>query len=239
MKHRNICVVGDPDQSIYAWRGADIKNILEFERDYPDAKVVRLEQNYRSTQTILAAADKLIANNLQRKKKSLWTENAKGEKVKLIHCQDEHDEAAVVTKELQALHDNKGLDWNRMAIFYRMNALSRVMEDALRRANVPYQIAHGVEFYNRKEIKDVLAYLRILANPADEVSLDRIINVPAHGIGDSSVKQIQAFAVAHGLTFWNTLEVISTVPGLSTRPSIRSKVLSRRLTSFARLRLRE
>jgi DNA helicase-2/ATP-dependent DNA helicase PcrA len=217
-KHRNLCVVGDPDQSIYAWRGADIKNILEFERDYADAKVVRLEQNYRSTKTILAIADKLIANNLQRKKKTLWTENPEGEKVKLICCQDEHDEAAIVTKELQSLHE-KGVDWNRMAIFYRMNALSRVMEDELRRAGVPYQIARGVEFYNRKEIKDVLAYLRVIANPADEVSLDRIINVPPRGIGDSSVKQIQGFAVAHGLTFWNTLEVISTVPGLSTRAS--------------------
>ena len=216
-KHRNICVVGDPDQSIYAWRGADIKNILEFERDYPDAKVVRLEQNYRSTKTILAAADKLIDNNQQRKQKSLWTDNAAGEKIKLICCQDEHDEAAMVTKELQTLHEEKKIDWNQMAIFYRMNSLSRVMEDALRRANVPYQIARGVEFYNRKEIKDVLAYLRVVANPMDEVSLDRIINVPTRGIGDSSVKQIQAFAVAHGLTFWNALEVIDTVPGLSSR----------------------
>jgi DNA helicase-2/ATP-dependent DNA helicase PcrA len=217
MKHGNICVVGDPDQSIYAWRGADIKNILEFERDYPTTKVVRLEQNYRSTKTILAVADKLIANNLQRKKKSLWTENGEGDKVQLILCQDEHDEADIVTKHLKSLHDDKGIDWNKMAIFYRMNALSRVMEDALRRAHVPYQIARGVEFYNRKEIKDVLAYLRVIANPADEVSLDRIINVPTRGIGDSSVKQIQAFAIAHGLTFWNTLEVITTVPGLSTR----------------------
>ena len=225
MKHKNLCVVGDPDQSIYAWRGADIKNILEFERDYPGAKVVRLEQNYRSTKTILAVADQLIGNNSQRRKKSLWTENGDGEKVKLVLCQDEYDEANIVTQEFQSLHE-KGIDWNKMAIFYRMNALSRVMENALRRAGVPYQIARGVEFYNRKEIKDVLAYLRVIDNPADEVSLDRIINVPTRGIGDSSVKQIQAFALAHGLTFWNTLEVITTVPGLSTRAvnSIRSFV---------------
>ena len=158
-------MVGDPDQSIYAWRGADIKNILDFEKDYPDAKVVRLEQNYRSTKTILDVASKLIARNLQRKEKSLWTENAAGEPVKLILCQDEHDEAAVVTQELRQLHEKGKYDWNKMAIFYRMNSLSRVMEDALRRANVPYQIARGVEFYNRKEIKDVLAYLRVIANP--------------------------------------------------------------------------
>lgn len=215
--HRNICVVGDPDQSIYGWRGADIKNILEFEKDYPDAKVVRLEQNYRSTRTILAVADKLIANNKLRKQKSLFTDNPDGEKVKLVLAQDEYDEADVVTAHLKELHDRQNLQWSKMAIFYRMNALSRVIEDKLLRAGIPYQIARGVEFYNRKEIKDVLAYLRVIANPADEVSLTRIINVPTRGIGDSSVKQIQAFAVAHGLTLWNTLEVITTVPGLSTR----------------------
>jgi DNA helicase-2/ATP-dependent DNA helicase PcrA len=216
-KHRNICVVGDPDQSIYAWRGADIKNILEFEKDYADAKVVRLEQNYRSTKTILAIADQLIANNTQRKKKSLFTENAEGEKVKIVLAQDEYDEADVVTNHLKSLHDNKGYDWNKMAVFYRMNALSRVIEDRLLKAGVPYQIARGVEFYNRKEIKDVLAYLRVLANPADEVSLTRIVNVPPRGLGESSIKQIQAYAIAHGLTLWNALEVITTIPGLSSR----------------------
>ncbi|MDB5301093.1 MAG: ATP-dependent helicase UvrD/PcrA, partial [Phycisphaerales bacterium] len=181
LKHRNLCVVGDPDQSIYAWRGADIQNILDFEKDYPDAKVVRLEQNYRSSQRILRIASQLIANNTQRRDKSLWTENAPGDAARLFLCQDEHDEAAVITQQLREAHEKGGFDWSKMAIFYRMNSLSRVMEDALRKAGVPYQIARGVEFYNRKEIKDVLAYLRVVANPSDEVSLSRIVNVPARG----------------------------------------------------------
>ena len=216
-KHRNICVVGDPDQSIYAWRGADIRNILDFETDYPDAKVVKLEQNYRSTKTILAIASQVIAQNTQRKDKGLWTENPQGEKAKLVLCQDEHDEADVVMKELKRLNEEAEIPWSRMAIFYRMNALSRVMEDALRRSNVPYQIARGVEFYNRKEIKDVLAYLRVVANPADEISLTRIINVPPRGIGDTTVKQIQTYAVANGMTLWDALERAGQITGLSAR----------------------
>jgi DNA helicase II / ATP-dependent DNA helicase PcrA len=217
MRHRNMCVVGDPDQSIYAWRGADIRNILEFEKDYPDAKVVRLEQNYRSTQRILEIASTLIAHNTQRKDKGLWTENPKGEKARLLLCQDEYDEADAVTKQLRELHEKHGYEWSRMAIFYRVNALSRVMEDALRRAGVPYQIARGVEFYNRREIKDVLAYLRAIANPNDEVSLDRIINVPPRGLGDTSVKQIQAWGISSGLNLWEALARAAEVPGLSTR----------------------
>jgi DNA helicase-2/ATP-dependent DNA helicase PcrA len=217
MEHRNICVVGDPDQSIYAWRGADIRNILEFEQDYPDAKVVRLEQNYRSTKTILQIADAVIANNTQRKEKSLWTENPQGDPAKVFLCQDEHDEAAVVMRELKDLNERAGIPWSGMAIFYRMNSLSRVMEDALRRANVPYQIARGVEFYNRKEIKDVLAYLRVIANPSDAVSLARIVNVPPRGIGDSSVKQMQVYATAHGLGLWEAMRQASQVHGLSSR----------------------
>src|SRR5204862_4273132 len=143
-------------QSIYAWRGADIRNILEFERDYPDATIVKLEQNYRSTKTILQIASQLIARNTQRKEKELWTENEQGGPAQLALCQDEYDEASVITKRLQSLHDEGKFDWSGMAIFYRMNSLSRVMEDGLRRAGVPYRIARGVEFYNRKEIKDVL-----------------------------------------------------------------------------------
>jgi DNA helicase-2/ATP-dependent DNA helicase PcrA len=216
-KHRNICVVGDPDQSIYAWRGADISNILDFERDYPDAKVVRLEQNYRSTKTILAIASKLIANNLHRKDKSLWTENADGEPATLYLCQDEHDEAATVTRELRELNEKHGVAWNDMAIFYRMNSLSRVMEESLFKSKVPYQIARGVEFYNRKEIKDVLAYLRVIANPADEVSLTRIVNVPTRGLGDSSVKHFAAHAVATGRSLFDALADAAGVTGATTR----------------------
>jgi DNA helicase II / ATP-dependent DNA helicase PcrA len=217
MKHRNICVVGDPDQSIYAWRGADIKNILEFERDYPDAKVVRLEQNYRSTKTILAIASKLIANNLQRKDKGLWTENGQGEPAELYLCQDEHDEAQVVMRRLKELNEKQGIAWNRMAIFYRMNSLSRVMEEALFKAKVPYQIARGVEFYNRKEIKDVLAYLRVVANPSDEVSLGRIVNVPPRGLGEGAMEKIQAYAVGTGMSIFEAMGDAGKVTGLTTR----------------------
>ena len=165
LRHKNLCVVGDPDQSIYAWRGADIQIILDFEKDYPDAKVIRLEQNYRSTKRILKIASTLIARNVHRKDKTLWTENAEGDPAPVLLCQNEHDEASAITAQLRTLHDKNRYEWSQMAIFYRMNALSRVMEDALRNANVPYQIARGVEFYNRKEIKDALAYLRIVSNP--------------------------------------------------------------------------
>jgi DNA helicase II / ATP-dependent DNA helicase PcrA len=216
LRRRNLCVVGDPDQSIYAWRGADINNILNFEKDYPDATVVRLEQNYRSTKTILSLADKLISHNVNRKEKRLWTENAEGEKAKVIHTQDEHEEARTITAELKKLAQ-QGTPWSQMAVFYRINALTRVMEDALRRAEVPYQIARGVEFYNRKEIKDVIAYLRVVANPADEVNLERIVNVPTRGIGDGALQHVQAFAVASGKTLWQALESAGQADGLSTR----------------------
>ncbi len=217
MRHRNMCVVGDPDQSIYAWRGADIQNILDFETDYPDARVVRLERNYRSTKTILRLASGLIARNKLRKDKTLWTENPAGERALLFLCQDERDEARVVAEQLRDLHDEQGIDWNKMAIFYRINALSRVMEDALRNANMPYVMARGVEFYNRREIKDVLAYLRVIVNPNDEVALERIINVPTRSIGDTSVRAMKTWGVSHGVSLWGAMENVSDVPGLSAR----------------------
>ena len=217
LRHRNMCVVGDPDQSIYAWRGADIQNILDFEKDYPDAKVVRLERNYRSTKTILQIASQLIANNKQRRKKDLWTENDQGQKATLLLCQDEYDEADVVAERIKELHDKEGHQWNEMAIFYRINALSRVMEDALRRRSMPYQIARGVEFYNRKEIKDVLAYLRVIANPDDEVNLTRIVNVPPRGLGDSGLKLLQTYAVGQGQSLWQSMEQATQIQGLSAR----------------------
>jgi DNA helicase-2/ATP-dependent DNA helicase PcrA len=216
LRHRNMCVVGDPDQSIYAWRGADLQNILDFEKDYADAKIVRLERNYRSTKTILAIASKLIARNRLRKDKTLWTENPQGAKARLFLCQDERDEAQVIAEELRALN-SQGVPWSDMAIFYRMNSLSRVMEDALRNANMPYVMARGVEFYNRKEIKDTLAYLRVVANPADEVSLTRIVNVPTRGIGDASIKQMQTWAIGNGTNLWGAMEQAAQVPGLSAR----------------------
>jgi DNA helicase II / ATP-dependent DNA helicase PcrA len=216
LKHRNICVVGDPDQSIYAWRGADIQNILDFEKDYADAKVVKLEQNYRSTQTILDIADNIIKKNRQRKDKRLWTKNARGDAAKLFLCGDEHEEALTLARHLRELKE-KGLSWNEMAVFYRINSLSRVMEDALRRSGVPYRIARGVDFYHRKEIKDVLAYLRVIANPNDELSLSRIVNVPARGIGDSAVKLMQVHALSNAWTLWETLQKFDQIPAVSTR----------------------
>jgi DNA helicase-2/ATP-dependent DNA helicase PcrA len=216
LAHRNICVVGDPDQSIYAWRGADIQNILDFEQDYRDAKVVKLEQNYRSTQSILDIASGLIGHNRQRKEKRLWTENARGEKAKLILTLDEHAEAQAIADEFKKLSE-AGAAWSDMAVFYRINALSRVMELALRRAGIPYRIARGVDFYHRKEIKDVLAYLRVIANPQDELSLVRIVNVPARGISDNTVKQMQVQALDKGWNLWETLLNIGDIPGVSAR----------------------
>jgi DNA helicase-2/ATP-dependent DNA helicase PcrA len=234
LRHRNMCVVGDPDQSIYAWRGADLQNILDFEKDYADAKIVRLERNYRSTKTILAIASKLIARNRLRKDKTLWTENPQGAKAKLFLCQEERDEAQVIAEELRALN-GQGVPWSDMAIFYRMNSLSRVMEDALRNANMPYVMARGVEFYNRKEIKDTLAYLRVVANPADEVSLTRIVNVPTRGIGDASVKQMQAWAIGNGTNLWGAMEQAAQVPGLSARAVNSIKAFVELVRSWRRL----
>ena len=215
-RHRNIAVVGDPDQSIYAWRGADIQNILDFEKDYPDAKVVKLEQNYRSTQRILDIASALISRNTQRKEKRLWTENPQGDPATLFFCADERDEALTIARHLQELH-RQGISYSQMAIFYRINALSRVMEDALRRSAIPYRIARGVDFYHRKEIKDVLSYLRVIVNPDDEISLSRIINTPARGISDNTLKQLQVHALSNQSTLCQTLQNAHTMPALSAR----------------------
>jgi DNA helicase-2/ATP-dependent DNA helicase PcrA len=187
--HGNICATGDPDQSIYGWRGANIQNILSFERDYPDAKVVRLEQNYRSTKRILSAADALIAENINRKEKTLWTENEHGFAVRVVECGSSEDEARMVASDIKE-RLAEGSKPAHIAIFYRVNSLTRPIEEALRREGIGYQIARGVEFYNRKEIKDVLAYLRVLVNPADEISLLRIINTPARKIGDTTVRRV-------------------------------------------------
>ncbi len=216
-KHGNICATGDPDQSIYGWRGADISNILEFEGQYPQAKVVALEQNYRSTQTILAAADALIQRNTARKHKALWTHNDSGDPVTVTTCSDERHEASWVVQQLQALHDDKNVPWGGMAVFYRMNSLSRVMEEQLRDHGVPYQIARGTAFYDRKEIKDAVAFLRAVANPADEVNLLRIINTPARGISDKTVKQLQAFSTAHNKPVHALLRDPTAVPNINTR----------------------
>jgi len=193
LDHENICATGDPDQSIYAWRGADISNILEFESDYPNATVVRLEENYRSTAPILAAASRLISQNKMRKEKALWTRRSGGAGVRVVYCDDEHAEAQLIAKRV-AEYVRAGGRYDEVAVFYRINALSRVLEEALLRAGTPYRIARGVEFYNRKVVKDVLAYLKLLVNPADDLSCLRIINTPPRGIGPTTTRRLQDYA---------------------------------------------
>ena len=188
-EHRNVCVVGDSDQSIYKWRGADVRNILDFEEDFPGTKVVRLEQNYRSTQSILALAAGVIANNVQRKDKTLWTENAAGTPARLYRAWDEQEEAGFVAQSILGLR-GEGVPWDDVAVFYRTNAQSRVLEDALRRGRIPYVIVGGVRFYERREIRDVLAYLRIIINPADDVAFRRAIGAPARGIGATTLARL-------------------------------------------------
>lgn len=198
--HKNICVVGDADQSIYGWRGANMENILNFENDYPNAKVVLLEQNYRSTKNILAAANSVIKNNTIRKEKRLWTDNDAGEKISYYRAQSEQDETHYVISQVQLGVKQKGYNYGDMAILYRTNAQSRVIEENLVKANLPYKIVGGLKFYDRKEIKDVLAYLRLLANPQDNLSFRRVINEPKRGIGPGTLAKLEEFANAQGIS---------------------------------------
>ena len=211
--HGNICATGDPDQSIYGWRGANIRNILEFERDFRDAVVVRLEQNYRSTGHILRVASELIKTNRHRKHKDLWTESGPGEPVRVWEFSDGDDEAERIAQTIADLRA-QGRPYSDFAIFYRINAVSRGFEEALRARGIPYKIARGVEFYNRKEIRDVLAYLRVLVNPADQVALLRIINTPVRGIGKTTIERLTDHAKAGGHTLLETLADAEQVPGL-------------------------
>ncbi len=204
-QHHNVCVVGDSDQSVYGFRGADMRNILEFEEAFPDTTIVVLEQNYRSTQTILDAANAVIANNLKRKPKMLWSDAGSGEPIVRYQAESEHDEASFVCHEIARLHDIDHLAWADIAVFYRTNAQSRVVEEELVRRSIPYKVIGGTRFYDRREIKDALAYLRSVVNPADEVSLKRIVNVPKRGIGDTSVGKIDAWATEHGVAFGDAL----------------------------------
>ena len=200
-KHRNICVVGDSDQSVYRFRGADIRNILEFEEKFPDATVIVLEQNYRSTSTILDAANAVIANNAMRRPKALWTEQVGGELIRRYFAEDEHEESAWVCREMQRLHEHENQRWGDMAVFYRTNAMSRVLEEQLVRLKIPYRVVGGTRFYDRREVKDALAYLRAVVNPSDEVSMKRVVNVPKRGVGDTSVARLEAWAAGKGLPF--------------------------------------
>ncbi len=212
-----LCVVGDADQSIYAFRGADIRNIEDFENDYPDATVVLLEQNYRSTQTILSAANAVIAKNPSRKPKRLWTDSGEGEQIVGYVADNEHDEAAFVAGEVDRLGDEHGVKAHQVAVFYRTNAQSRVFEEVFIRVGLPYKVVGGVRFYERKEVRDALAYLRVLANPADVVSLRRILNTPRRGIGDRAEACLEAFASRERVPFAEALRRCDEVPGMATR----------------------
>ena len=212
-----LCVVGDADQSIYAFRGATIRNIEEFERDFPDARTVLLEQNYRSTQTILDAANRVIARNTGRRPKRLWTESGAGEPISVYVADDEHDEAGFIAGEIDALIDNDGRKPADMAVFYRTNAQSRSLEEILIRVGLPYTVVGGVRFYERREVRDAIAYLRAVANPDDDVSVRRILNVPRRGIGDRAEEVIEAFAQRERISFGAALDRAAEIPGLATR----------------------
>ncbi len=199
--HRNIVVVGDSDQSVYRFRGADISNILDFEQAFPDARAITLDQNFRSTQTILDAANAVITNNVSRKPKSLWTEGGAGQKIVRYRAEDEHDEAEWVAHEIIRLRSDEGLRWGDVAIFYRTNAQSAALEGAMVHAEVPYKVVGGTKFYDRREVKDVMAYLKVLVNPDDEISWRRIVNVPKRGVGDTSVAKLSGWSGSRGLSF--------------------------------------
>lgn len=203
-KFKNLCVVGDSDQSIYGWRGADIQNILSFEEDYPEAKTIFLEQNYRSTKTILNAANEVIKNNSERKPKGLWTANTNGEKIHYYEAMTERDETEYVVREIMK-HQRNGKKYQDMAILYRTNAQSRVLEETFMKSNIPYTMVGGQKFYDRKEIKDLLSYLRMIANSNDDISLQRIINVPKRGVGPSSVEKIQNYALQNNISMFDAL----------------------------------
>lgn len=212
-KYRNLCVIGDPDQSIYSWRGANMQNILDFEKDYPEALVIKLEQNYRSTSLILEAAHSVIERNIHRKEKKLWTERQGGEKLKVCTSRDERDEAYKVAETIlkhvrlqEASSEKPSPDYREFAVLYRTNAQSRVLEEAFMRFGIPYKIVGGVKFYLRKEIKDIIAYLRVIQNPHDSVSLLRIINTPARKIGPKAIEQVQSEAVLADVSFFTALE---------------------------------
>jgi DNA helicase-2/ATP-dependent DNA helicase PcrA len=235
-KSRNLCVVGDEDQSIYGWRGADINNILDFEKDYPEAKIVKLEQNYRSTQVILDAASAVVKNNLQRKGKTLYTRMPGGEKVSLWFLESEYQEAEAIVGHLQHLIQQDAYSRSDFTILYRTNAQSRVLEQKLRDSSIPYVIVGGVRFYERKEVKDILAYLKVLANPRDDLSLKRIINVPARGIGAQTISRLENYSLKNNLGLMEGVHHVQDIEGISPRLKNAIKEFSGMLTEFSRLK---
>lgn len=220
-KHRNIMVVGDDDQSIYSWRGADLSNILDFEKDYPEAHVVKLEENYRSTGNILAAANAVIENNLMRKRKTLFTLQGEGEKIMVFTASDERDEGRWIAAEIEHQHGN-GTSYNQMAVFYRTNAQSRMLEDMLLRAGVPYRLVGGTRFFDRAEIRDVMAYLNLVVNPANDIAAQRVINVPKRGIGNTTIEHIRTVAAVNRCTFLQAAELCMLDEGI--RPNTRKAI---------------
>ena len=229
--HRNLCVVGDDDQAIYQFRGADIRNILDFERDWPDAEVVKLEENYRSTSNILEAAWHVVKHNAGRKEKKLWTGQEAGEPIQVHTADDEHQEARYIAREIRKLSPS----YDQFAVLYRTNAQSRAIEDALIRENISYQMVGGVRFWERKEVKDILAYLRVLDNPADGISLLRVINVPRRGIGATSVERLDAMATERGVTFFEALRMVDEA-GLGSAPLKKVKSFAALLENLLQMR---
>lgn len=221
-KYKNLCVVGDADQSIYGWRGANMNNILNFERDYPEAHTVMLEQNYRSTQTILKAANEVIANNLVRKEKNLWTENCTGDKISYYRAQNEHDESQFVVSKIQAEISEHGYHYNDFAVLYRTNAQSRMIEETFMKSTVPYTMVGGHKFYDRKEIRDILAYLTLIVNSRDAMSFERVVNTPKRGIGPGSVDKLRQFANENGWSLLEAAQNVTLANAISAR--IRAKI---------------
>ena len=231
-RRRNLCVVGDDDQSIYQWRGADITNILNFERDYPEAKVIRLEQNYRSTQTILKAAAAVVKHNRTRKEKNLWTENDAGKSISVLQGVDERDEARQALSAIEKERAEGRRGFGDFALLYRTNAQSRALEDELRNAGIPYVIIGGLRFYQRREIKDVLAYLKLVANPRDTLSLRRIVNVPKRGIGDATMLKVQDFAIEKKIGLYDALSRAEEIVGLSNAMAGKLKTFHQGINAF-------
>ena len=213
-KYRNLCVVGDDDQSIYRFRGADIRNILDFEQVFRDTKVIKLEQNYRSTKNILQAANEVIANNHDRKSKKLWTHNAQGEQISFRQYENEYDEADGIVKELRQLHERQGISYEDCSILYRTNAQSRVLEEKLLLYNIPYRIFGGINFYQRKEVKDLLSYLKVINNGSDDLAVKRIINVPKRGIGLTTLDKVNQYAQTYNMNFLDALFEVEHIPEL-------------------------
>lgn len=231
--HKNICVVGDEDQSIYSWRGADIRNILDFEKNFPEAQILKLEQNYRSSKNIIEAASKVIEKNVARKGKNMWTENHEGDLIQMVELGDDREEADFISTEITKLTQS-GVDPKDIAVFYRNNAQSRQIEDALRKIKIPYRVVAGIKFYERKEIKDLLSYIRIVVNGSDSLALSRVINVPARGLGIKSLRKLEQLAIDNQCSLWEAVVLICENPEEYKHLKLSSRVRSS-LDSFIEL----